>query len=371
MGTPAKLVIVSTLYLVVVISAQWKTFSTSYSLSEYEHMYSESQYVKGDRNTKLMGDGDIYTYAGIRYVQGEDPTKINFEHSPLVKYAYGLSYIVTGKPNWILIPFFYIAVFSFWHLSSNVLQKSWSKWLSLLLFLGHSTIYTAIPQTMLDFPMTAMLLLTLAVFLATLKSKSTKSIFIFGITAGTLLLTKYPLPLLAILIGLLYLSLYFNKVLIKNLVTSFCLMCLTYLLGYLAYFIHGNSLMDFMRFEWWRWKWFSGKTDSPKGMIWQTIFTGRYPKWWENSGDYIQIPHWNIYWPINLLLFVLSWTIRNVIKNPLFPYQVWIIISLAAYSLGVAEDRFLVPLIPGFSLFGALWLEKLFASSKNGIIANK
>jgi 4-amino-4-deoxy-L-arabinose transferase-like glycosyltransferase len=249
------------------------------------------------------------------------------------------------------------------------MEQHWGKWLALGMLLIHSAIYDSIPQTMLDFPMTAILLLTLALYLKTLKSSSSKwTYLLFGFSAGLLMLSKYPFPLLFLLIALLYLSLFLQKIPSKRLVATILTTITTYFFGYILYFTQGGSLIEFIRFEWWRWNWFSGKTDSPKGMIWQTIFSGRYPKWWDVDGGYISSPHWNIYWPASHLLYLASWTTRYIYKNPLFPYQIWILISLLAYSLGVAEDRFLIPLIPGFALFGTKFIEKLLVPDKNGII---
>jgi 4-amino-4-deoxy-L-arabinose transferase-like glycosyltransferase len=369
MGTTTKnikkewaiLTILSGFYLAWVITSQWAVFSITYPKAEYERRYSESQYVKGDKKTFIMGDGDIYTYAGIRYVEGEDPTKINFEHPPLIKYAFGLSYILFGKPNWVIIPMFFLAMFSFWYLSEFAVKSFWARGLALLLFLCHSTIYMAIPQTMLDFPMTSILLLTTALFINLVIKKNTISAIFFGISAGMLLVSKYPFPLLAVYVGFLYVSLFINKVPIKQQIISILSLISTYMHTYASYFIHSKSFMSFVKFEWWRWQWFQGKTDSKKFMMLQTIFLGKYPKWWDPLGGYIQVEYWNIYWPLSLLLYIASWINKQcTARDLLFPYKLWVLIAFCLYMIGAAEDRFLVPLIPGFALFGAQFIEHKF-----------
>lgn len=349
-----KIVLFSLVYVWGVVNFQWSTFSITWPIEEYERRYANSQYVLGNARTEVLGDGDIYTYAGIRYIQGEDVTTINFEHTPLVKYMYGLSYVVSGRPNWILVPLIVIAIGVFWELSKVLIVPTWGRLLALGLFLGHSAMYANMSQTLLDFPMTVLLLITTLFFVRMVKSKTLLSAVYLGILVGLFLLAKYPAPLSILYAMLLYGYLVYVGCDIKRVIVSMSAVVVTYVLGYASYFWHGHSLLDFLKFEWWRWGWFSSKTDNPKWMIWQTLFTGRYPKWWDYSGTYVIIEYWNILWPISFSLYLLSWIYSFGQKqNLLFPYQLWVIISMAVYTLGAAEDRFLVPLIPGMALFGA------------------
>lgn len=349
--------LVALVYTAWVVVSEWQTFSISYPFSEYERRYSQSQYVLGENRTYIMGDGEIYTYAGIRYVEGEDVTKIQFDSPPLIKYLYGLSYLLTGKPNWVLLPLIFIAINAFWYLTKRLFRDTVWRFLALLFFLGHSVIYKAIPQTMLDFPMTALLLLATVCYLRFLNQPSSRRALIFGFSSGLVVLTKYPFPILVGYIGFLFMYLIFKKISLKFLLLAVLTLFTTYILAYLSFFLHGHSWLDFIRFEWWRWHWFAGKVDAPKGMIWQTLFLGRYPKWWDFSGEYITVTHWNLFWPVSFILFCFSFFFLNKKQYFILPYFIWIICSLIGYSLGVAEDRFLVPLIPGFALGTAITLK--------------
>ena len=39
----------------------------------------------------IMSDSDTYSATGYLYAKGEDPTKYNFQHPPLIKYLFGFS----------------------------------------------------------------------------------------------------------------------------------------------------------------------------------------------------------------------------------------------------------------------------------------
>jgi len=352
-------ILITLLYLAAAIWFQRDTFFITYPIATYEKMYSESQYVLGNASTRPMGDGDIYTYAGIRYLQGEDPTKINFEHPPFAKYLFGASYLLFGFPNLILVPLFLLAVFSFWKVASHILKSEWSKYLALFLFLGHSTVYKELGRTMLELPLTTLILVTTLLFSRFMGKPNLQSSIFLGVSGGLLLAVKYPIPLTILYLFLLFSFGIYQKTSRQLLLTSFVLMGIIYLCCYLGFFLNNQTIIDFLKFEWWRAHWFLGKTDSPHFLLLSVLFLGKYPRWWDPNGGYVLFPHWSIMWPASFLLFVVSWFQK--IKSQLtilFPYKLWILVSFIILLIGVYEDRFLLPLIPGFALFGAEYIER-------------
>lgn len=351
-------IVIALVHMGIAALFQWDTFGLTYSRAQYEKMYAESQYVLGQKSTSAIGDGDIYVYSGINYVEGQDPTSINFEHPPLGKYLFGLSYILFGYPNVILVPLFVIVVMCFWYLSAIIFPELSYRLVSLGLFLVHSTVFKEAGRTMLDMPQTAFLLLTTSAFCALLKKPSYGRVVLFGIASGMLVSVKYAFPVVGVYFVLLLISALIHRLSKTKIIIAVTISVAVYLGTYSNFFLTGHSLLDFIKFEWWRWKWYQGKTDNPKGLIFEVIFFGKYKKWWDNSGEYVIFPHWNILWPVSLILYVLSWFQKNIdYKHVLFPYKIWIVIALVAYSLGAYEDRFLLPLIPGFILFGMQWVK--------------
>jgi len=46
----------------------------------------------------FLSDGEIYLATGILYLKGYDPSELNFEHPPLIKYLFGLSILFLKNP---------------------------------------------------------------------------------------------------------------------------------------------------------------------------------------------------------------------------------------------------------------------------------
>lgn len=358
-------IFISVAYFIYAVLSHWSSFTLTYSQAQYSQMYADSQYIHGENATKKMGDGDLYVFAGLQYLKGESPTKINFEHPPLGKVLYGLSYLASGYPNLILIPLYCLFIFCFWQITKEISFKQPTRYLALFLLLSHSTLSQEITRTMLDFPQTVLLLFLTFVYLKLNKHQNLLFVCLVGVSAGLLFLIKYPLPLV---LGYYLLLLLFSKR--RGLPNQYLFLILiltgiTYLLGYLNYFLQGGSPLEYIKFEWWRWRWYQGKTDLPHFLLLSVIFLGRYRRWWE-SNSYTLFPHWNIYWPISLILFILSTKNinRKTFSSPLFPYQLWSFITLLILLYGVYEDRFLMPIIPAFAIFGASSLKSVILSIK-------
>jgi hypothetical protein len=349
----------TTLYLILAVYFNQSSFFETRTVPEYETLYAGSQYIRGETKEVTLGDGDLYVYAGIKYLDGTDPTKINFEHPPLGKMLFGASYLLTGYPNLIIIPLVYLFVWMVWQLSGEVTSNRKLRFLSLLLVMAHTTFTKEITRTMLDFPLA---FFTLSVVFASVKMVKHPSIgpaLLFGLSAGCLLAVKYPLPNSFLLILMFLGSFLWLRVPKKLIGVSIVTTVILYLLTYSAFFSQHQTLVDFARFEWWRWQWFQGKTDNPGLLLLQVIFLGRYPAWW-NPGQIVYFPHWNLFWPASLLLYLFSWYKNSISpKHPLFVYKLWVLLAFMISLVGVYEDRFLLPFIPAFALFGVEAVDKL------------
>src|SRR3989304_5124811 len=66
--------------------------SRKFDLKNYEKLYNGSQWVD-PLSKKPVGDDIVYTFAGAKYITGENPIMINSEHPPLGKNLIGLSAI--------------------------------------------------------------------------------------------------------------------------------------------------------------------------------------------------------------------------------------------------------------------------------------
>ncbi len=337
----------------------WQDFSLHYSQSEYEKRYGHSQYVLGPAYTHLMGDGDIYTYAGIRYAQGEDPTAINFEHPPVIKYIFGLSYLLFSIPNLANVVFLVIAAISFWNITSTLFVSMRWRYITTAIFLLHPIVYSYYIQTMLDFGTMALSLAVIACYVKVYESDTNLKKSGLILFMGLFLASKYPLPINALLPIFLLCWLRLKK---RITYASGVVIGLgagaVYLLTYSSFFMHHHSLYSWLKFEWNRWQWYQGKLGSQWGSLFQVIFTGRRPVVWDMCPSYAKVKWWHVGVPLTFVVYITSWIEgRRHFNHILAPYFIWTIIAFCILLLGADSDRFLVPLIPGWTLFGMKWLE--------------
>lgn len=332
------------------------------TFAQLEDLYARSQYVLGDAKQVILGDGDIYTYAGARYVQGESVTSINFEHPPLAKYLYGLSFSIAGIQNWILVPMIIFTPLLMWHLSAQLFVNHWFRWLSIALLLTHTAYISNSTQTMLDFPAMFFLLISQVVFLKLISQPSMKLGAVFGATIALTWLTKYPFPLTIMLHGANILWLGYKKISIKIIVLSLISAVFVYLFGYSSFFAQGNNLIDWLRFEWWRVQWYMGKTDNPSFYLLRTIFFGEYPAWWSEEPRMVKVSIWNIGWPLITVFFWISLGVFHKARIDSRVYIYWSAIAFLILSAKVADDRYLIPLLPAFALGTSFLLHEVTRS---------
>lgn len=331
------------------------------NMSEYGEKYSQSQYILGENSPANISDAELYIYAGYAYFKGEDPTTINFEHPPLGKYLFGLSYYLTGNSLQINILLHIITLFLFFLLSKKFIN-------SLLLRIGAVLTLAALPlfshllpQALLDVP----LLLSMLAFYLALSWKTTKlfqKYFLIGLILGVMASIKYPIPFMVIPFSILFIGAWMQKEICWILLSLLVIFGI-YLFQYLGYFIHGHSIFDFIKFEIYRFNWWTGDRTMPKFLIFENLFTGRYEAWWE-PGTYQYTKEWT---PLLPIIFMLSLPSFFVMKkdNWTILYFVFSIITLLFFAIGSgASLRYLLLTIP-------IWILTIFSGFETLINKNE
>lgn len=354
-------ILLSFLFTVSVFFRNPISFLTETDVESLGQQYSQSQYVLGDASPRKIADNIVYEYAGYAYILGQDPTTINFEHPPLGKYILGLSYWLTGNVFALNLLAYFGSLVLFWNLCRYALELTVHRLLALT-FLGLQPIifgYTNLG--MLDL---WQLLVTLGLFSWIFRRphKIWEDIFA-GILLGCLASIKYPIPLIPFIATLLliwYLFLRRPRGVILLGLTGI----LMYLSTYAVYFFSGKSILDFIRFEWYRYRWWTGERTIPKFLIVSTLFTGRFRGWW---GDNVfgESPNWTPLMPITFLgsFFSLRWLRQSPEMVFLFFYSLGL---LALYAIGSAAfERYLIQLVPFWLILFAYGLEKIYLRSQN------
>lgn len=89
------LLILSLIRIFLFVYNNGKVYSKQYDHYEIGKIYSGSQYVKGPKSERPIGDDDLYAFAGYYYLlQGGDISAVNFENPPIGKYLIGFINIV-------------------------------------------------------------------------------------------------------------------------------------------------------------------------------------------------------------------------------------------------------------------------------------
>lgn len=328
-----------------------------------KQLFQSSKYYLGEKGS-LVSDDVVYAHAGYEYVNGIVPTQINFEHPPFAKYVFGVSSHVFGNPSWAVVLFTTMLVFSFIFLASSLFISPHMKVVAFIMYIANPLVYGFFTKTLLDVPLAAMLMLSIVCYLRYLQKPTIQRAMLWGVIGGLACATKYPIP---------------SSVLLQSLLLAFaglrtkrwremCIVGVTALIAYLAtytqFFLAGNSVIDWLRFEYWRLHWFLGKADAPKGLIIQTVLYGRHRAWWQNN-ELITYEKYSLLWPASFILFLGSFAyVRQLAKHPLFPMMLWTALSFVIYMLGASNDFYLVPLLPGFVLFGLYPIDRLVARRK-------
>lgn len=347
------IILVLILALIWPILRYWPVFSRPVNIQNYAEKYSRSQYILGEASPQKISDSELYVYAGYAYSLGEDPTTVNFEHPPLAKYGYGLFYQLFSNPYYFNIPL-YVGILYLFYLLSGLIIKKWYLRLAGLAVLGSLSLFQAhFRYALLDLPLLFGYLLFLYGMLSDFKT--IKRGLLLGLGLGVVLTVKYPFPMVGLLLGLLLIDSYIQKKW-KSSLMALVIGAAVYFLSYWQFFAHGNSLLDWLAFEKYRLNWFMGKTDAPKFLIFQTLFTGRFKAWWDEK-LYAVMENWSLIWPVLFVGSIFSF-FKAIIKRH---YQLLVLLifsyaQLIIYGIGSADsDRFFITLLP-FWITGVLYL---------------
>ncbi len=340
----------------------WSLFSTLTNMQYYENLYANSQYVLGEASPHKIDDNEVYIYAGYTYAKGDDPTLVNFEHTPLAKYFLGFSYFLTGNSVLLNIPMYFLILLLFYILASRFIKNKNIIYALLVLVGTQKLFYLNVSQGMLDLPN----LFSTLLFFIILTGKQ-KNILIkyslLGISLGIFAGTRYPFPSIILLIVPLIIWAVIKKE-FKYLFLSAVGLTVTYFAMYIVYFKNHN-LSEWPKFEWYRFIWFAGNRTIPKFLIFQTIFLGKFMGWW--NSEWQKIATWNISWPLTFVGSIIA-TYKNKFTLPNSMILIFTFGLISFYAVASASyDRFLISIIPYWALVLGIGLDNI--STKSNIFA--
>lgn len=312
-----------------------------------EKKYAQSQYILGEGSVHKIDDDTLYAYAGSAYIRGEDPTSINFEHPPLAKYMFGLSYLMFGNAVILNLALYAVALWLCYRLALTLTHRETLGLLAIALIGTQPIFQDHVSRALLDFPQ----LCAILAFFVCLFSKNRKKYLWSGICLGLFSSIKYPIPVIGLLAAILVAWSFTEKAL-KQVFVSFTAAVGTYLLTYAVFFFHHLNPLDFLKFEWYRLHWWVSSRDLPKFLIFSTIFTGRFKGWW-SANVYETAWGWSLLWPVSFIVQLLGGIFLTKKHKEALTLFLYCQILLVMYAFGSASyARYLIPLLPFWIILG-------------------
>ncbi len=320
-----------------------KILNNKFDLKKYEKLYNQSQWVIS-KSKNPIGDDILYTYAGTKYILGENIILINSEHPPLGKNLIGLSGIYLKNEYYFSLLSGILTIFSFYLLTTLVLkEKLISLLLSIFLFFE--------PVFVVNYFLTLLDLLTFSFlnfyFYFLIKSTNSKNyllIFLSNFFLGLIISTKfYALWLPIFLTTIVYFFVNKNlKTLIYYLFGQIITLTV-FILNYFQYFARGYNFIDFLKLQKYI---FIFNQEGRKEFVFLNnslfllLFKGEF---FINLKQTIKESLFSIFWPISTIITLISFFIKKIFLSPI---TLWIIIYSLTQIYSITNVRYLMLLIP-------------------------
>ncbi|OGK19850.1 hypothetical protein A3C23_04055 [Candidatus Roizmanbacteria bacterium RIFCSPHIGHO2_02_FULL_37_13b] len=301
--TIALLVGITCLYLFTLYTTNKSIFSYVFN-PDLIHKYYLSQDIPHEVAGKrlFLSDTEIYLASGYLYANGLDPTKINFDHPPLIKYLYGISILLFMTPFPIEIGFG-IMILSLSFLLGRKIFKNWQIPTFACLILIIDPLFldmTALP--LLDFGQTAFMLLYLFTILF-----YRRNILLVGLTLGLFAASKSWITPVYFLIVISAFQIYKKEFNLKNMMSQIMIAFVIYCSFYLITFVNNAGRFNIFFFILKTIKYRLEHNFTPFIGSSVILFLTGYAKTWWGNQEFIRSNVWTILWPIGLMI-----TIRNI-----------------------------------------------------------
>jgi hypothetical protein len=317
-----------------------------YDTEYWQHEFSYSQIVLGDKSPHLFSDDDLYAVVGLKYINGENPTKIHPEVPPLGKLMIGAGIKIFDNQNFLSLLVSLISLYILYLIALETNMDKNFALLSILLVSLNSEFRLLAASSNLD--VYQLLFLSSSMYFFLLGTKNWKMFFISSLLLGGAMSVKIfinGLILFAVYITVLLLLGNF-KIFISY-ITSLVILPISFLSGYIKYFLEGSSLIEFIKFQRWLINWWGGNAKVPAGGIIYMIFTGKWKTWWEGS-RVIKIEEWDISWPVITSLGFTSvfCELKKSLNIPVITIWLWVFYYLLFTIFVSPFPRYLELLFP-------------------------
>jgi len=275
-------------------------FSKGYDYSYLEDFYNHSQWVVL-QSPRVMGDGELYSFAAGNLLRGADPFSVNPETPPLGKYLYSLSIIIFNNLLIMSVLMYLAFIVCFYYLTKHIYGSSTKTNVLTIIFASSAILITQIQDTVLDLPQALFFTAHILSVIYLIKNKPEKTWSLLTILSGLLLgifsATKVPLITPLILIYDFYLLRKNN--LIKYILPIIVVGFITYLASYFQFFFLGNSVIDWLKNQLWIFNFYKN-SKAPKTPL--SVISYLISGYFYKDKILTYVPEWNLSWLFGFLL---------------------------------------------------------------------
>lgn len=320
----------------------------SYFLKKFDpeyfgQLYTNSQYVIGDRSIGGIGDDGLYAFAGYYYFfQKGDVSSVNFEHPPLGKYLIGLSIFLFHNENVINLIYFVLLLTTTYFLALRLTKNELISILSVYILSISPLFLDHLIRSQLDLPFTLFFTLAFYYFLRSLEKH--KLIFISSLFWGLAFSTRFFPVLIPIELFFVYFIVRYERKMLRSYLISLFIIPVIYLLAHISFFIYHPSLLEFIRHKIWMLSWYRGSPISP-GNIWRNIFTGEYL---DPTGKLVANEHWTLRLPIKISLSLMPFFPKKDVEHiPIrIAYYLNLLFLLYVTFFTTGVQKYIMPVYP-------------------------
>lgn len=249
-STIILIAIVAVSYLVI-YSQRW-IFSKSFDPEYFTHYYGHSQWSIPS-SPRVMGDGELYQYAGYQLSQGQNPFQVNPEVPPVGKYLYAAAISATNNPYIFNPLLLLLSAFLLYVLTQRIAKSKNLSLFAVLIYLAQPLIFSQVGDTALDLTLITFFLAYLICLHNLTTSKSSRQSMLWAIFSGVLLGlfigVKFGIFAIALLVPTLWWAVKHKKYLQAFIVLMTA--GLVYIATYFQFFIQGHTFLEWLKNQKW------------------------------------------------------------------------------------------------------------------------
>jgi predicted membrane-bound dolichyl-phosphate-mannose-protein mannosyltransferase len=309
------LLILVAIYLVRLFSFYPQTFTYRFNPTLVDR-YFLSQDIPHEVDGKrvFLSDGEIHEAAGYLYWHGHDPSVINFQHPPFLKYLFGVGIVIFNNPYLIQISWGVLLVILTFSFGLKVFKSLEIATLAGFLLAIDPLLSLVSSSALLDLGQAVLVLLYIFLMIG-----KKKSIVLTGVVLGLIATSKFwAVALFFILLTFVYsllegkeiqfkLKFVFDllkgqnfKKLLRQFTYQFLVAAITMSVIYLPAFIYQNGKFNIIFFELKSLKyWLNHSVSSVPLASLGMFLSGFYKTWWD--GSIVKTPSWNLLWPLSFV----------------------------------------------------------------------